>query len=413
MFLYIIESGLRDSYTRFAADTFTFLQVCRRWNEVAVSFPHLWGWWVPGAVKAWPLFRSRSRNTPLFLRWRSQLSTSARAILMDPEIPRRVRRLNFSGTSEQLIQFFGVFGSSPASNVSSIRLKISPYDDCEPKEHLAHFLSSSFPELSQLDLENFLPTCSSPIFTTSSLTSLKLSLPDGKKSSFTLSQFSQFLQQHPNLRKLDLSHGAVPLPGSSSCSSVPLVLPRLVQFRLHGTEAAILGFVDLIDMYSPLHRVTLRFSNARILAVRALVNAMKQILMAYYKRQGPNHPRKVNSVKMSYHPEERCLAFDAFSSRSPSTPTPNQRSNLVLHFDGISTQTGIKTVEEVFPLFPLDDVREFVAEGWSTDEDRYRGMFQKMKDLSRLQLGGLDICPALRALSSENHGMFKTVIRTT
>ena len=129
---------------------------------MAVDFPHLWGWWVAGAVKAWPLFRSRSRNTPLFLTWQSQLSASARDILMDPEIPRRVCRLNFSGTSEQLIQFFGVFDSSPASNVSSILLQISSYDDHQPENHLARFLSSSFPKLSQFNLENFLPAYSSP-----------------------------------------------------------------------------------------------------------------------------------------------------------------------------------------------------------------------------------------------------------
>ena len=193
VFLHIIESGLRDGDARFAADTFNFLLVCRRWNEVAVGFPHLWGWWVPGAVEAWPLFRSRSKNTPLPLTWKFQLSASARDILMDPEIPRRVRQLNFSGTSEQLTQFFGAFDSSPASNVSFIRLKVSPYDDREPKEHLARFLSSSFPKLSQLDLKNFLPAYSSPIFTTSNLASLKLSLPDGKKNPFILSQFSQFL----------------------------------------------------------------------------------------------------------------------------------------------------------------------------------------------------------------------------
>lgn len=376
---------------------------------MAVGFPHLWGWWVPGAVKAWPLFRSRSRNTPLFLTWQFQLSTPARDILMDPEIPRRVRRLDFSGTSEQLVQFFGAFDSSPASNVSSIRLQISPYDDREPEEHLARFLSSSFPKLSQLDLKNFLPACSSPIFTTSSLTSLKLSLPDGKKNPFTLSQFSQFLQQHPNLRELNLSHGAIPLPGPSSCSSVPLVLPRFVDLRLHGTETAILGFVDLVDMSSPLHRIILCFSNARVLAARALVDALKRIPVAYYERQEPGHPRKVNRITISYHSGKRRLVF---KSRSHSTPTSNHKSNLTFQFDGIGTQAGTKTAE-VFPLFPSEDAREFTAKGWSTDEDQYRGMFRKMKGLSHLRLENLDICPVLRALSSENHGTFKIVTRTT
>ncbi|KAF9786325.1 hypothetical protein BJ322DRAFT_781363 [Thelephora terrestris] len=51
-FLHLVESGLRDDGTRFATGTFSFLQVCRRWNEVAVSLPQIWGWWVASAVKA-------------------------------------------------------------------------------------------------------------------------------------------------------------------------------------------------------------------------------------------------------------------------------------------------------------------------------------------------------------------------
>jgi hypothetical protein len=40
---HVVESGLRDDDTCFAARKFTFLRVCRRWNEVAGSFPQLWG----------------------------------------------------------------------------------------------------------------------------------------------------------------------------------------------------------------------------------------------------------------------------------------------------------------------------------------------------------------------------------
>jgi len=330
---------------------------------------------------------------------------------MDPKIPRRVRRLKFSGTSEQLTQFFGAFDSSPASNVSSIRLQISSYDDHEPEEHLARFLSSSFPKLSQLDLENFLPACSSPIFTTSNFASLKLSLPDGKKNPFTLSQFAQFLQRHPNLQELDLSCGAIPLPGPSSCFSVPLVLPRSVNLRLHGTKTAILGFVDLIDISSSLLGVTLCFSNKDFFSVRPLVNTMKQILVTYYKRQRPNHPRKVSRIKISYNSEKRRLVFN---SRSHSTHTSNHKSNLTFKFYGIGEQTGIMTVEEVFPLFPLDDVQEFTAKGWSAEEEYwYRGMFQKMKDLSHLRLEKVYAPSVLTALSPHNRSTSKIVTRAT
>ena len=162
-------------------------------------------------------------------------------------------------------------------------------------------------------------------------------------------------------------------------------------------------------MSSPLHGVFLWFSNARVLAARALVNATKQILAAYYERQGLNHPRKVNRIKILYDSEKRRLVF---KFRSYPTPASNHKPNITLQFDGIGTQAGTKTAEEVFPLSPWDDAREFTAEGWSIDEDQYHGMFRRMKDFSHLRLENLDISPVLRALSSENRGTFKIVIRT-
>ena len=129
----------------------------------------------------WPLFNSRSKDGPLFLTWRLQHLLSARDILMDPAIPKRTHQLDLTGTSDQPVHFFGVLDSSPPSNASSIRLHNFPYDNHEPQGHFAQFLSLSFPRLSQLDLGNFLPNFSSPIFTTSSLTLLKPSLPAGKE----------------------------------------------------------------------------------------------------------------------------------------------------------------------------------------------------------------------------------------
>lgn len=157
------------------------------------------------------------------------------------------------------MQFFGAFNLSPSSGVSSIRLKVPSYDEREPKEDFARFLSPSFPNLSQLHSENFLHISSSPIFTTSGLTSLKLSLPHMGKKPFTLSRFLQILQQHPNLQELDLEN-AIPLPGPSEAPSVPLVLPRSVILRSEGKSAAVLGFISLIDISSPLHNVTICLS---------------------------------------------------------------------------------------------------------------------------------------------------------
>ena len=131
------ESGLQEGNTYFTTGAFNIPQVCNRWNEVAVSSPHLWGWWVPGAVKAWPIFHSRSKAVLLFLSWRSHLPTSARDIPMDPTISGRIRRLNFVGTRAQLVHLLGIFDLGPPTNFPFVRLEIPSFTDQKPLEKLA------------------------------------------------------------------------------------------------------------------------------------------------------------------------------------------------------------------------------------------------------------------------------------
>ena len=399
-FLYIVESGLQEGMTRFATGTFNFLQVCKHWNKVAVGFPQLWRWWVSGAVKAWPLFNSRSKNTPITLTWRPRIPASTRRILKDPLIPKRIYQLDFIGTGQQLVKFVCAFGSNPPSNVSSIRLQISPSDNHKPPEHLERFLSSSFPRLSQLDLGNFLLNPSSPIFTTSGLTSLKLFYPYVNEDSYTLPQFSQILQRHPNLQELDLSPGTMPLPGPTT-DLAPFVLPRLVSLRLHGTEMAISRFIDLIDMSSPLHDVVIRFHNDPRPTPPALAGTVMKILVAYYECQGLNYPRKFNHLTISYSSEKEYLVFNTLSRPDPTT---NLKSNLRFQFNGTSEHVGDGIVKECFPLFPLNDVREFTLEGPVVCGDQYSEMFHWMKNVSHLRLDNQDIYPALQALSPGDQG---------
>jgi len=139
MFLHVVQSGLQGGDTYFAHRTFNFRLVAKRWNEVVISFPCLWSLWVAGAVKAWPLFNSHSKGGPLTSTWRPHLPASTQDILMDPAIPERTHELDFSGTSDHLVHFLGVFDSNPPSNISSIRLQIDPYNEREPQEHLAPF----------------------------------------------------------------------------------------------------------------------------------------------------------------------------------------------------------------------------------------------------------------------------------
>ena len=394
VFLHVVRSSLQGGDTYFARGTFDFRLVSKRWNEVAVGFPRLWSLWVAGAIKAWPLFNSRSKDGPLTLTWRPHLSASARDIMMAPAIPRRTYGLDFSGTGDQLSYFLGVFDSNPPSNLSSIRLQVNPYDGREPQGCLARLLSLPLPKLSTLNIGNFLPNPSSPIFTTSKLISLKLFLPYQKEGRYTLAQFSEILQQHPTLQELDLNHGAIPLPGVPG-TSAPVVLPRLAILRLHGTSGPILGLMDLIGTSSPLHNIVIHFCHATNSTVADITKTMETILVPYYNRQDLDHPREVRSLAISMRGS--LLTYDA---RSHSTPT----SNLELQFRLSGGLVLHNLAEETFAFFPSGNIREFSIRELTLT----REMVWKMGDLLHLRLyhqHGHVLLLALDALSLGDQGV--------
>ena len=176
--------------------------------------------------------------------------------MTDTDTPKRIRQLDFSDRPEQLEYFLGALNSSSISVTSSIRLRST--QSIDPGEYLTRFLSLSFPKLSNLDIENFLPDSSSPIFTTSNLSSLKLRSPYDILPHYTLAQVSQVLHRHSDLRELDFEIGAAPLIESPD-APVPFPLPQLVNLRLYATETAIARLIDLVRMSSPLHNVTIHF----------------------------------------------------------------------------------------------------------------------------------------------------------
>ena len=406
IFLHIVEDDIKHA-TWFGAGTFNFLRVCKRWNEVAINFPRLWVWWASAAIRVWPLFNARSKNAPLFLACRSRPPTPTRHILMDPAVSRRIRQLNFSGIQEELVDLLGAFGSNPLPNASSIRLQITPahgYD--EPPERLTHFLSSPFPELSKLDIRNFIPAFTSPVFTTSNLTSLKLYFLGDDKRRHTLSQFSQILQHHPNLQELDLERGGIPRPEPSG-PPVPFVLPRLVDLRLRGMKQDVMGFIDLIGMSSPLHNVDIYFQRDHSPNVLPLTSAMGKIVKMYYGCLGLGYSRTVNSLTISSIFLENDITLDA---RSHSASLSHPMSNLKLEFDGVRV---IELMEAAFPLFPLDHVRELAVERSSLSVSSWRWMLRKMELLSHLRLHNLDVGPALDALDFDDQGTFKGATKIT
>ena len=403
VFLYIVVAGVQYGDANFAIGTFNFLQVCRRWNEVAVTSPQLWVWWVAGAAKAWHLFKSRSKDSPLFLVWRPQLPDSVRKILADVAIPGRVRQLDFSGTYDDLGDFLGGFNPTPPPNASSIRLQIIPqWYSCKPPKSFARFLSSTSQKLTELAVDGFLPDFSSPIFTTSNLTLLKLRLPENDDSRYTLSQFTRILQQHPNLLELDLQQGGMPqIEPSGPLVSFPL--RKLVNLRLRGAKLTILKFIDFIGMSSPLHNVDIHFEDARI-TTRALVGPLEKILAAYYGFPGLGFPRVVNCLTISSNPKKRELVFETGSC---STSTSNQTSNLKLQFDWARDEV----VEDTLLLFPLEHVHTFAVIGLYINVSEWYTMLQKLKRLLHLRLEKLDVSLLLDALDVSDKGTYKKSAR--
>jgi len=406
VFLRVVESGLQRDDTCFANGTFRFRQVCRNWNEVAIGSPQLWVRWVSGAFRAWPLFRARSKEAPIFLTWRThQIPASGLDVLADPAIPGRIRQLDFIGTSKQLEQALGAFNSSSPSNALSIRLHVTQSifaieDDTQ--DHVARFLPFSFPKLSKLDIENFQPDSSSPLLTTSNLTSLRLSFHSGIRPRDTLAQFSRLLQKHPNLEELDLEYGAMPRVEPAE-DPAPITLPRLVDLKLHGTAECILGLVNLIDISIPLQNVFFQFCYPRDQNVPALVDIVKKLLAAYYECEGLVYPRKASHLTVESWPGGDWDPL-VFMARSHSAPASIPRPVLKLQF------YRKDELMDVFPLFPLDDTREFTMDGLFLSSDEHYKLLQRVKGISRLELAALDIGPVFGALDSRNRGASKGAI---
>ena len=385
VFLYVVEAGLRGEDTYFAIATFAFLQVCKRWNEVALACPQLWVWWIPGTFKAWHLFKSRSKDAPLFLTWNEDLpaAESARTVLMELEPPKRIRQLDFTGTAHQFERTLNVLDSRAVSTTLSIRLRTFRFEE---EERLAHFFSLPFPNLSELDVMTFLPDPTSPIFITSNLTSLKLNIPRHCNSHYTQSQLLQVLQQNRNLQQLDFKAGALPLDGDSG-GSVPVLLPRLVDLRLHGTNEVIDRFLGLVRMSSsPLHKIAIDFQNDYYHNTEPIVNTTQKLLTAYYGRKELQCQRKVSHIAL--------LAEEGTVSAKNDSTHPT--SSLELKFQSNEDEL----LQKVTPLFPLDHIHDCTAGGLYLATDAWREILLRMEGLSHLRLENVNNGSVLGALGS-------------
>ena len=391
VFLYVVESGLLDDDTCFSPGTFNFLQVCRRWHEVAVAFPRLWVWWVAGAGKLWHVFNARSKGAPLFLTWQPGLLGSAQDTFTTAEIPRRIRRLNFCGSRAELERLLGALDPSSTSITSSIQMDTYWGNN---GEHLTRFLSLPFPRLSELAVVDILLDPSSAIFTTSNLTSLTLSFGYDGESQYTRSQLSQILQGQPNLQKLVLHGDALP-PIEGSGTLAPIVLPRLVDLRLYGMGTFVAGFMVLVSM-SPLHNVVIHIQSDRGPTFPVPSEAIKQILTAYYECQELEHPRKVDHLTVSMR---HLLVVNASSS---PTPACHPTYSLTLQ----AFEMGSAVVAGILSLFPLEHICVFAATELDLIEDDWHTVLQEMKGLMHLRFDSLEVGPVLDALGLDDEGVY-------
>ena len=394
VFLFIVDSGLPAEHTSFAATTFAFLQVCRRWNEVAIAFPQLWVWWIPGTFKAWHLFKSRSKDAPLFLTWQEYLPESAHTVLMESETPKRIRQLDFSGTTHQFKCILNALDSRSLSTTSSIRLRILRSSD---GEHLARFSSFPFPKLSRLDVANFLPDLTSSIFVTSNLTSLKLDIPCPDGRYCTQSQLLQVLQQNRNLRQLNFKAGGLSLAGDSG-RLVPALLPHLADLKLSGTTEVIDRFLDLVCMSSPIHRITIHFQRNYAHDTEPLVIIMRKLLTMYYGCKELEPQRKVSHF----------TAFSDTGSIIAGDHLTHPTYCLRLEFQNNKGEL----FQKVIPLFPLNYILDFTASGFDLATDAWRGILLRMESLSHLRLERMNTESVLNALGPNDGGAHGERIQT-
>ena len=191
---------------------------------------------------------------------------------------------------------------------------------------------------------------------------------------------------------------------------VPFALPQLVDLRLYGTTPTIIGFMDLVDVSSPLHDVIIYFEYVYGITVPFLISAMKKILAAYYGCPGMDRPRTVNCLTVSSTLLKDDLTFNAGCSTSD---VAHSTSNFKLQFNVLSGVNYSVLVEKTFSLFPLNHIREFTAETLNLGVDDWRRMLRKMECLLCLRLDHLDIGSVLYALDSGDEGVHEEATKTT
>ena len=214
---------------------------------------------------------------------------------------------------------------------------------------------------------------------------------------YTQSQLSQVLRGNQNLRQLYFKADGLPLAADSE-GLAPVLLPHLVDLQLCGTNEVIDGFVGLICMSSPLHRITIHFQHHYFQQTASLVNTAQKFLTAYYECKEPERRCKVSHLTVSSH-------TGTISAKDhPTHPT----YSLELQFRNNKDDF----FQAITPFFPLGHVYDCTAVGLDLAIDFWRGILLRMESLSHLQLRDMDTESVLDALNPDDGGAFRESIPT-
>ena len=189
----------------------------------------------------------------------------------------------------------------------------------------------------------------------------------------------------------------------------PPALSWLVDLTLCGTAGRISGFLNLIDMSSPLYNVVLRSRAIPNQTFATLVDAMRKPLAAYYRCGKQDRPRNAGHLMVESRRwgERVSLIIDYKSAKSSSALASAPLPTLRLELQEFWAKDDYS---QLFYLFPLKSVQTFTADGLFFSSKQYCMVLQKMDCLLHLHLAELDFEQVLPAMD-HNPGLSTTDTR--
>ncbi|KAI0060683.1 hypothetical protein BV25DRAFT_1992747 [Artomyces pyxidatus] len=219
--------------------------VCRRWREVALDHPRLWGRLAFNMGSKWvEEMLARVKAAPIFVSQKLPYCsppTTGTVTLMHPAIPSRlsqVQELNFSGYLEHMLPLL----TRPAPMLE--RLELSTDVDMTTQVSIPiNFLDNHAPRLREIELRNVSHAWG--VFPSRALTELKIAFSINPIPT-SFAQFLDFLEGTPTLTKLTLE---CCIPSASHFINDRVVsLPNMSALTLAGPTTDVIGVLTHISV---------------------------------------------------------------------------------------------------------------------------------------------------------------------